>query len=90
MLTIAYVAWEAFLERKLDAHSPAWWTPPPLMPVSIWARSKGQLAAVLMIAFVEMCAFNVFCFWVQVRGLAIRYLDVLTSLRSCTTRTMWA
>ena len=65
LLTIAYVAWEAFLERKLDAHSPAWWTPPPLMRVSLWGRARGKLAVTLCLALLEYGGFNSFSFWVQ-------------------------
>ena len=50
-------------ERALER----WWTPPPLMPVSIWTRANGKLAALFAIAFLEWCSFNVWSFWVQVR-----------------------
>ncbi|TBU52453.1 efflux transporter [Dichomitus squalens] len=45
--------------------SQTWWTPPPLMLVSIWGRANGRLAAMLAIAFSEWCSFNSFLFWVQ-------------------------
>ena len=70
LLLALFILWEHFLER-LHAQggepSQRWWTPPPLMPVSIWGRANGKLAAVLAIAFVEWCSFNSFLFWVQVR-----------------------
>ena len=70
LLVGAFVLWERYLEQvhtDANATRDKWWTPPPLMPVSIWARGHGKFAAVLAIAFVEWCSFNVFTFWVQVR-----------------------
>ena len=70
LLLALFILWEHFLERlhvKGGELSQRWWTPPPLMPVSIWGRANGKLAAVLAIAFVEWCSFNSFLFWVQVR-----------------------
>ncbi len=37
------------------------------MPVSIWTRSKGKLAVMLIVAFFEWCSFNSFTYWIQVR-----------------------
>ncbi|KAH9925490.1 efflux transporter [Fomitopsis serialis] len=54
-----------FLERKLDAHSLAWWTPPPLMRVSLWGRARGKLAVTLCLALLEYGGFMSFCFWIQ-------------------------
>ena len=68
-LVALFVAWERYLENVHTdpaQDSQRWWTPPPLMPVSIWGRAKGKLAAMLLIAFVEWCSFNTFTFWVQV------------------------
>ncbi|KAI0729086.1 efflux transporter [Fomitopsis betulina] len=65
LFMVFYVLWEAFLERKLDAHSPAWWTPPPLMRVSLWGRARGKLAVTLCLALLEYGGFNSFSFWVQ-------------------------
>lgn len=82
LLTIGYVLWEAFLERKLDAHSPAWWTPPPLMRVSLWGRARGKLAVTLCLALLEYGGFNCFSFWVQLYYQDYEHLSpVLTMVR---------
>ncbi|PIL29314.1 MFS general substrate transporter [Ganoderma sinense ZZ0214-1] len=63
-----FVFWEWYLERvhaRGGEASQKWWTPPPLMPVSIWGRKNGKVAAVLVIAFVQWCSFSGFTFWVQ-------------------------
>ncbi|TBU27560.1 MFS general substrate transporter [Dichomitus squalens] len=65
---VLFVPWERFLERvhaQGGEVSQRWWTPPPLMLVSIWGRANGRLAAMLAIAFSEWCSFNSFLFWVQ-------------------------
>ncbi|TBU55746.1 efflux transporter [Dichomitus squalens] len=67
-LLVLFVVWERYLERmhaRGEETSQRWWTPPPLMPVSIWGRADGKLAAMLAIAFVQWCSFNTFIFWVQ-------------------------
>ena len=69
LFVVLFVFWERYLER-IHAQgwetSQKWWTPPPLMPVSIWARQNGKVAAVLVIAFVEWSSFTGFTFWAQV------------------------
>ncbi|KAI0668013.1 efflux transporter [Trametes maxima] len=63
-----FVAWQHYLEQlhtQRDAQRERWWTPPPLMSVTIWSRARGRLAVVLVLAFLEWCAFNAFTFWVQ-------------------------
>ncbi|KAI0761546.1 efflux transporter [Trametes elegans] len=68
ILLAAFVYWEHFLEQLHAQHDSArerWWTPPPLMSVTIWGRAKGQLAVVLAVAFLEWCSFQSFTFWVQ-------------------------
>ena len=92
-----FVLWERHLERVHEqggSLSQRWWTPPPLMPVSIWWRANGKLAAMLGITFLEWCSFNVFTFWVQVgfrESFEPRVLALNTyctsSFSSCTTRT---
>ncbi|KAI1790080.1 efflux transporter [Ganoderma leucocontextum] len=68
---VLFVFWERYLEQvhmQGGEVSQKWWTPPPLMPVSIWGRANGKVAAVLVIAFVESlewCSFSGFTFWVQ-------------------------
>ncbi|TBU38321.1 major facilitator superfamily domain-containing protein [Dichomitus squalens] len=67
-LLVLFVVWEHYLERihaRGEETSQRWWTPPLLMPVSIWRRADGKLAAMLAIAFVQWCSFNTFIFWVQ-------------------------
>lgn len=65
LLLAGYVAWEAFLERALDAHNPAWYTPPPVMRVSLWTRARGKLAVTLVLAMLEYSSFMSFAFWIQ-------------------------
>ena len=77
VLLVIFVFWERFLERThaaadaavpgADALRQRWWTPPPLMPVSIWTRARGKLAVMLVVAFLEWCSFNAFNFWIMVR-----------------------
>ena len=73
LLLVLFVFWERYLEKvhssSRDECRRRWWTPPPLMPVSIWTRANGKLAVMLMIAFLEWCSFNSFTYWVQVRRL---------------------
>ena len=69
LFVVLFVLWERYLERIHEQEretSQKWWTPPPLMPVSIWARQNGKVAAVLVIAFVEWSSFTGFTFWAQV------------------------
>lgn len=82
LLVIAYVLWEHFLEKKLDAHSPAWWTPPPLMRISLWGRARGKLAVTLCLALLEYAGFNSFSFWIQLYYQDYQHLNpVLTMVR---------
>ncbi|KZT65896.1 MFS general substrate transporter [Daedalea quercina L-15889] len=82
LLVIAYVLWEYFLEKKLDAHSPAWWTPPPLMRISLWGRARGKLAVTLCLALLEYAGFNSFSFWIQLYYQDYQHLNpVLTMVR---------
>ena len=71
LLLVLFVFWEHYLEKvhssTRDECRRRWWTPPPLMPVSIWTRANGKLAVMLIIAFLEWCSFNSFTYWVQVR-----------------------
>ena len=73
-MLVLFILWERFLERLHtytdseadDALRQRWWTPPPLMPVSIWLRANGKMAVMLMIVFFEWCSFQAFLFWLQV------------------------
>ncbi|KAF5360303.1 hypothetical protein D9758_009104 [Tetrapyrgos nigripes] len=40
-------------------------SPPPLMRLSLWTRAKGQVAAVMWIAFLNWCAFQGWSYWVM-------------------------
>ena len=63
------------MHERGEASLDNWWTPPPLMSVTVWTRAQGKLAVVLMIAFLEWCSFNSFTFWIQVRDLASLLAD---------------
>ena len=68
VLTIAFLLWQAQLERvheNPDA-ARAWWTPPPLMKVTVWTRSNWRMTAILWIAFLEWASFQASTFWAQV------------------------
>ena len=103
LLLVLFVFWERYLEKvhssSRDECRRRWWTPPPLMPVSIWTRANGKLAVMLMIAFLEWCSFNSLTYWVQVRRLkpelrasclVLQDTDGCDAMRSCTTRTISA
>lgn len=64
-----FVFWERYLERVQNdsVTSGRWWTPPPLMNVSIWGRASGKLGVMLIIAFLQWCGFISFSFWITVR-----------------------
>ncbi len=70
VLIVLFVILEHFLVNVLssaDAARQWWWTPQdPLMPLSIWMRTKGKLVAMLIIVFAEWCSLNSFTFWIQV------------------------
>ncbi|KAI0917514.1 hypothetical protein AcW1_007305 [Taiwanofungus camphoratus] len=58
-----YIVWERYLEKAQDTGSQAWWTPPPVMRVSLWTRANGKLAVILVIALLEYASFTCFTFW---------------------------
>ncbi|KAG1737061.1 major facilitator superfamily domain-containing protein [Suillus paluster] len=62
-----FLLWERHLEQVQDdpSRAPSAWTPPPLMRPSIWIRAKGQMAVILVIAFLDWSAFMTWFFWVQ-------------------------
>ncbi|KAI0327086.1 efflux transporter [Cubamyces sp. BRFM 1775] len=63
-----FVWWEHYLEQLHErgkASREQWWTPPPLMSVTIWTRARGKFAVMLAIAFLEWCSFMSFMFWMQ-------------------------
>ncbi|GBE89981.1 efflux transporter [Sparassis crispa] len=65
LLLVLYVAWEYFLERMLEEPQRRWWTPPPLLKITLLGRAGGKLAVILSIAFLEWCSFMSFTFWLQ-------------------------
>lgn len=62
-----FLVWERYLEQFMDdpSRTPSAWTPPPLMKLSLWTRAKGRMAVILVIAFLNWCAFFSWSFWVQ-------------------------
>jgi Na+/melibiose symporter-like transporter len=62
-----FLVWERYLEQVIDdpSRAPSAWTPPPLMKLSLWTRAKGRMAAILIIASLNWCAFTSWSFWVQ-------------------------
>ncbi|KAH9895305.1 efflux transporter [Cubamyces lactineus] len=68
VLLALFVWWEHYLEKlheRGEASLDKWWTPHPLMSVTVWTRAQGKLAVVLLITFLEWCGFNVWVFWAQ-------------------------
>ncbi|KAG7091760.1 hypothetical protein E1B28_008161 [Marasmius oreades] len=67
-LTVTYAFWQHFLEQVYDGKrvSPYSWipTPPPLMRVSLWTRSNGRVAVVMVIAFFAYASFLGWSFWI--------------------------
>jgi hypothetical protein len=67
ILVVLFFLWQYYLEhvhaQRRDQKSR--WTPPPLLPVSIWKRARGRFAAVMFIAFFNWMAFMNWNFWIQ-------------------------
>ncbi|KAG6885012.1 hypothetical protein C0993_006537 [Termitomyces sp. T159_Od127] len=60
----------------------SWLSPPPLMKVSLWTRARGRFAAMMLIAFLEWCAFLSWGFWAQLYYQNYRgYSPLLTVIR---------
>ena len=74
LLLVIFFFWQHYLEKIHDDPEAAvkaadkWWTPPPLMKLSIWTRMKGRMAVMLWIAFLEWCSFFSWTLWVQVNS----------------------
>ncbi|KIY64862.1 MFS general substrate transporter [Cylindrobasidium torrendii FP15055 ss-10] len=66
-LIVAFVFWQRYLEKvNDDVDRPrSKWTPPPLMRVSLWTRANGRLAGVMVVAFLNWCSFQCWCYWSQ-------------------------
>ncbi|KAG2147757.1 major facilitator superfamily domain-containing protein [Suillus bovinus] len=68
IMVALFLVWEWRLERILDedpSRATSMWTPPPLMKLSLWARARGRMAVILVIAFLNWSAFIGWSFWVQ-------------------------
>lgn len=63
-----FIAWERHLENSVTGPDKpkSFWTPPPLMKPSIWARARGRMAVILVIAFLNWAGFIAWTLWVQV------------------------
>jgi hypothetical protein len=65
---ILFLLWQGYLERIHTARfgtRKSIWTPPPILPLSIWTRAKGRLAAVVLIALLTFMSFMSWNFWIQ-------------------------
>ncbi|KAH9937920.1 efflux transporter [Epithele typhae] len=85
LLTGCFIVWEYFLDKiHSEPGSPRnrWWTPHPLMPLSIWARAHGKLAALFTIAFLEWSSFTLLTFYMQLYYQEYKgYSPILTMIR---------
>ncbi len=64
---MAFLFWQHYLEKIQSNPSSHYsiFTPPPLLKLSIWTRANGRLAAMMVVAFTNWCAFLSWMFWVQ-------------------------
>ncbi|KAI0087285.1 efflux transporter [Irpex rosettiformis] len=64
---VVFLLWQGYLERLHESPeiAQAWWTPPPLMKVTVWTRSNWRMTAILWIAFFEWSSFQASSFWAQ-------------------------
>ncbi|KAJ6533086.1 major facilitator superfamily domain-containing protein [Mycena capillaripes] len=70
------------LKNNRLAKSVAGYTPPPLLPPSLFARRRGRLGVVYGIALLQFGAFMVWAFWVQLYyQIYIGYSPVRTVVR---------
>jgi MFS family permease len=62
-----FVVWEHHLEKAATGPDKpkSFWTPPPLLKLSIFARAKGRMAVILAIAFLNWSGFISWTFWAQ-------------------------
>jgi len=76
-----FLYWQYYLEKVHDDPDAPYsvLAPPPLMKLSIWTCANGRIAAIMMIAFANWCAFFSWTFWAQVclfiGALVIRLTD---------------
>jgi MFS family permease len=62
-----FLLWERKLETALASPDKpkSFWTPPPLVKPSLWARAKWRMTVILAIAFLNWSGFLCWTFWVQ-------------------------
>ncbi|KAK7444033.1 hypothetical protein VKT23_015430 [Stygiomarasmius scandens] len=66
ILTILFGVWQYYLEHVQDGLRdplPSLPSPPPLMRLSLWKRSKGRVTVVMIIAFLNWASFLGWNFW---------------------------
>jgi len=88
-----FLFWQHYLEKIHNDPETLYsvFTPPPLMKLSIWTRANGRVAAIMMVAFTNYCAFQAWNFWVVVRmffaGVVCLSIEILNP-HSSTSRTI--
>ncbi|KAI0767927.1 major facilitator superfamily domain-containing protein [Irpex lacteus] len=67
VFVIVFLLWQGYLERvhSKPASAQAWWTPSPLMRLTVWPRSNWRMTAILWVAFFEWASFQAATFWAQ-------------------------
>lgn len=73
VFVVIFLLWQGYLERmhSKPAHAQAWWTPSPLMRLTVWQRSNWRMTAILWVAFFEWASFQAATFWAQVRNVML-------------------
>jgi hypothetical protein len=68
LFTVLFVYWQYYLERIQNNPNAkySYWTPPPLMKLSLWARADGRVAVMMIIAFLNWCSFIAWAYWIIV------------------------
>ncbi|KAJ7765345.1 efflux transporter [Mycena metata] len=82
LLLALFGVWELYLERAHSKPAAARYTPPPLLPPSIFTRAGGRVGVVYGIALLQFAAFMIWAFWVQLYyQVYIGYSPVRTVVR---------
>ncbi|TEB31658.1 MFS general substrate transporter [Coprinellus micaceus] len=81
-LIIVFCYWQHYLEKVNDEPNAtkSLWTPPPIMKLSLWKRANGKYAAMMIIAFVNWCAFLTWTFWSQLYYQQYLHLHVIDTV----------
>ena len=68
VLMALFIAWQYFLERTQERGdgSRSFWTPPPVIKLSLWSRGSGKFAAMMIIVNFTFASFLGWSFWVTV------------------------